>query len=62
MSQDCLVYSPREVGEIFGLRVDTIYRKIRSGQLPSVQIGTRRYVPKAAIERLLGAVVNKEEV
>jgi excisionase family DNA binding protein len=40
-----------EAGKALGLSVATVWRRIRSGQLPSVRRNGRRLVPKRALSR-----------
>jgi excisionase family DNA binding protein len=42
-----------EAAKILGISRNTAYDAVRSGQLPTVKIGRRFLVPKAALERLL---------
>ena len=48
--------SVHETAEWLGLNVKSVYAGIRAGQIPSVRIGGRVLVSKAALERLLDHV------
>ena len=47
------VMSVREVAEFLGLAEGTVYRKVRSGELPAVRIGRSLRFPRQAIENWL---------
>lgn len=55
LEQDCtlgrLVYTPREVAAALGISVRSAYQLIKSGELPTVQVGARRRIPRAALEQ-----------
>ena len=48
-----LVYSVAEAGKRLGLSRGLMYEAIRTGQVPSIRIGRRILVPRAALDRLL---------
>lgn len=50
---DRLSYSVLEAARALGLGRDTTYGLIRSGQLPSLKVGRRRIIPRAAVEAFL---------
>lgn len=43
-----------EVAEIIGKSIGTVNRAIRAGELPSVKVSGRRYVPTAGLRELVG--------
>ena len=49
-------FSVEEAGEILGISRGSSYAAVNSGDLPVIRIGRRYIVPRAALERLLGAV------
>jgi excisionase family DNA binding protein len=51
-------YSVEEAGKILGLSRNTAYTLAKGGQLPTIRLGRRLLVPKAALERLLENVGN----
>jgi excisionase family DNA binding protein len=48
-----LVYGVVEAGRLLGLGRSASYEAARNGQLPTIKIGGRYKVPKAALLRLL---------
>jgi excisionase family DNA binding protein len=48
-----LAYSVAETSRILDLGRMQTYQAVRNGQIPSIRIGRRILVPKAALERLL---------
>jgi excisionase family DNA binding protein len=48
-----LVYSVVEAGRLLGLGRSASYEAARGGELPTIKIGGRYKVPKAALQRLL---------
>ncbi len=51
-----LAYSVEEAGQMIGISRRTIYELIRSGQLVSIKIGSRRLVRHVDLERYLDSV------
>lgn len=47
------VLSVREVAERLGLNVKSVYSGIRVGEIPSLRVGGRILIPRAALARLL---------
>jgi excisionase family DNA binding protein len=45
------VYSPMQLARLTGISKSTIYRWVESGELVSVEIGGRRFVPLAALQK-----------
>jgi excisionase family DNA binding protein len=54
-SDDRLVYSVTEVGELLGISRAFAYELVARGDLPVIRLGRRRLVPKVALLSLLGA-------
>ncbi len=52
-SPDSLVYTVLEARLLLGLSRSLMYEAIRTGEVPSVRIGRRILIPKAALNRLL---------
>ena len=48
-----LVFTAEEVRELLGLSRGLVYEAIKRGDIPSVRIGRRILVPRAALQRLL---------
>ena len=49
-----LTYSVEEAGRLLGISRNSAYNAATAGQIPTIRIGNRLLVPKAAIDRLLG--------
>ena len=49
-----LTYSVAEAAKVLGVSKAMAYAAVHSGQLPSVRLGTRILIPKAAVSQLLG--------
>jgi excisionase family DNA binding protein len=43
-----------EVAKILRIGRNQAYQAVREGQIPSITIGSRQLVPRAALEKLLG--------
>jgi excisionase family DNA binding protein len=48
-----LIVTVPEAAQLLGVSRMTAYSAVREGSIPSVRIGRRLLVPKAALERLL---------
>jgi excisionase family DNA binding protein len=48
-------YDVEETARILGLGRSATYEAIRRGEIPSIRIGKRLLVPRAALDRLLGS-------
>ena len=55
---DSIVWTVAEVGKILRLSRGATYEAIRSKQIPSIQIGRRILIPRAALERLVDGTNN----
>jgi excisionase family DNA binding protein len=49
-----------EAGRLLGISRNSAYEAARRGELPAIRIGKRLIVPRAALERLLGAPIDGE--
>jgi excisionase family DNA binding protein len=49
----CLVYDIEEVAKILGVGRNSAYEAAKRGDFPTIRIGKRIKVPKAALARLL---------
>ena len=58
MEDEKLVYNVNEARHLLGLSRGTVYEAIRCGQLPSIRVGRRILIPRAALERLLNQTSN----
>ena len=48
-----LTYDVVEAGRLLGLGRNASYEAAKTGQIPTIRIGKRRLVPKAALDRML---------
>jgi len=48
------VYTVMEAAALLGLSRNSTYERINRGEIPSIRLGKRLLVPKAALERMLG--------
>jgi len=46
-------YTPEELTDILPLGRSVIYRELRAGKIPSIRVGKKFVIPKAAIDRWL---------
>jgi excisionase family DNA binding protein len=54
-----LTYSVKETAKVLGIGRDAAYEGVKKGEIPSVKVGGRILVPRAAVDRLLGIVQPK---
>lgn len=45
---------PKEVASVLGVDLRTVYGAIDEGQIPAIQVGRLKLVPKPALMKLLG--------
>lgn len=53
MSTEKLTHTVEEAGRLLGLSRNSAYAAAHTGELPTIRLGKRLLVPKAALERLL---------
>jgi excisionase family DNA binding protein len=53
MTIECLTVSVEEAGRILGCSRNSAYEAARRGELPTIRLGRKIRVPKAALQRLL---------
>ncbi len=53
--KDRLTLSVHEASNLLGLGRGSVYEAIRTGQIPSIRVGRRILIPRAALERLLAS-------
>lgn len=51
---DGLTFTVDEVAKLFGLARNSCYGAVRRGEIPSLRIGRRILIPRAAVEKMLG--------
>lgn len=49
------LHRPKDVARILGLSVDHVRRLMRTGKVPAVRIGGRRYVTQEQLDELLAS-------
>lgn len=57
-----LVLTARETAKILGLSLASVYQGLLTGQIPSISIGRRKIIPRAAFEKMLAEAGNKTGV
>jgi excisionase family DNA binding protein len=50
-------YTVEEAAALLGVSRETAYEGCRDGQIPSIRIGKRVLVPRAALDQMLGGAV-----
>ena len=58
MNDECLTYSVPYAGKLLGLSRNTAYEAARRGEIPTIRLGRKIRVPKAALQRLLDGVTS----
>jgi excisionase family DNA binding protein len=53
MSSERLTVTVEEAGRLLGVSRNSAYELARTGQLPTLRLGRRLLVPKAALEKML---------
>jgi excisionase family DNA binding protein len=54
-------YSVAEAAQLIGCGRRQAYAAVKAGELPSIRVGSRYYVPRAALHRLLGITPDMSE-
>jgi len=47
-----LVYSPKELRAALGVSAGTMDRYLKLGLIPSIRLGRRRFIPRAAVRAM----------
>ena len=55
-----LTLSVDEAGRMLGLSRGLMYKAVREGDIPSIRIGRRILIPRAALHRMLKDVVDHD--
>jgi excisionase family DNA binding protein len=53
MSSEKIILSVTETANLLGLSRNATYQGVQSGAIPSIRVGKRILVPKAALDRML---------
>jgi excisionase family DNA binding protein len=59
-SMEKLAYTPKEVGELLGLGRSSTYEALQTKIIPSIRVGGKYLIPKAALDKLLTEVDGPE--
>ena len=57
-----LTYSVEEAGQLLGLSRQGAYDAVRRGEIPSIRLGRRLVVPKAALLRIIDGAAPQSPV
>lgn len=57
MTEVKLLLDVKEVAQLTGLSLSTIWREIRAGVIPTIRIGRRRLVPREFLENLVATSI-----
>jgi excisionase family DNA binding protein len=57
---DRLTLSVDEAGKMLGLSRGLMYQAVRKGEIPSIRIGRRILIPRAALHRMLKDAVDHD--
>ena len=61
-ANDSLVLTPTETAKILRIGRGTVYEQIRNGTIPSIRMGRKILVPKAALIEMLETAKGKERI
>ena len=53
MSSEKIILSVTETAYLLGLSRNSTYQGVQSGAIPSIRVGKRILIPKAALDRML---------
>lgn len=51
--KEALTYHPDELAALLGVARGAVYKGLRDGTIPSIRLGKRFVIPKAAVDELL---------
>ena len=57
-SSQRLTYSIKETAQVLGLSRNSVYQGCQRGEIPSIRVGKRILIPKAALLRILETTKN----
>jgi excisionase family DNA binding protein len=61
VKNECQTYTIDEAAKIIGIARVSAYAAVHDGTIPTIKIGKRLLVPKAALERLLSGQTSQNE-
>jgi excisionase family DNA binding protein len=59
--EESLTYTVGEVARLLGLSRGSAYEAVAAGEIPSIRIGRRLLVPRAALHRMLKLDADNQE-
>jgi len=57
--EDRVTWTVRETAERLGITLSTAYAYVESGQLPSIKLGRRLLIPRAAVLQLVDEAMDQ---
>jgi excisionase family DNA binding protein len=58
MSNLCRTISVEDAGKILGYSRNSAYEAAKTGELPTIRLGRKLRVPRAALEKMLGEPIS----
>lgn len=62
INSDIILFTVKDIKEIFGCGINQAYQIVHSGGFPKIQIGNKFYIPKDKFEKWLDKNVGKNIV
>ncbi|MHB9133314.1 MAG: helix-turn-helix domain-containing protein [Armatimonadota bacterium] len=59
--KETLILKPDEAGKLLGLGRDLTYELVRTGVLPTIRLGKRRYILRRALNELFAQTGSNEK-
>ena len=59
MAIQCRTISVEDAGKILGYSRNSAYEAAKSGELPTIRLGRKLRVPRAALEKMLGEPIGE---
>jgi excisionase family DNA binding protein len=59
VNTECLTISIEEAGKLLGYSRNSAYEAVKAGELPTIQLGGKKRVPRVAISRMLESAGQK---
>ena len=59
MTDQRQTHTVEEVAQLLGIGRNSAYEAVRRGEIPSIKIGKRVLVPRAALDRMLSGVSDR---
>jgi excisionase family DNA binding protein len=58
---DARTLSVKDAAKLLGIGRNSAYEAVRRGEIPAIKIGRRRIIPRMALARLLGEIVESDD-